>query len=461
MFYKPSACCICQLFGIILQLVHLCVWIAFSIQFFFKIAGAYFSKNLICKACATSVNYSCLTLMNTFKMSIHLVCFRFIYTDEVHLNVSNVMSVLYASKKYIVTKLTKRCTNYLERNISPATAAGILQHSMMFDEKDLKDKVLARIRDEAPAVLSSDDFMTLSKEALHEVLQLNLKISKEMEVFEACMKWAENKCQEFGKRTDRENLREALGDENLFLIRFPTMTLDDMQAVRRRHVLKGTEYYRIILYLKADRDNREHLMKYLQYLPYPIVPRFDQTPRSLLAQSFWRHSHTMPCNETYVIRTLLDCTVSRPMKLKKVFIHACPKEDTCFSQTVSVTLVQNGKALFNYAGEHETTPCLIRRPYTLNSTINSSQFAMNVQDILVQAGELQMNIEAKTKNIYPHFSLVLDMPLSRSAQSASKRKRRGTKIPSEPLTKLSDQFVSIDFKPVAHNLLLGIEYAPM
>ena len=72
----------------------------------------------------------------------------------------------------------------------------------MFDQKDLKDKVLARIRDEAPAVLSSDDFMTLSKEALHEVLQLNLKISKDLYVFEACMKWAQDKCQGLGKRTD-------------------------------------------------------------------------------------------------------------------------------------------------------------------------------------------------------------------------------------------------------------------
>ena len=368
------------------------------------------------------------------------------------------MSVLYASKKYIMTALTKRCTDFLEKKISPATAAGILQHSMMFDEKDLKNKVLAKIVDEASAVLKSDDFLQLSKEALHQVLQLNLKISKELEVFEACMKWAENKCQELGKRADRENMRKALG-ENLYLIRFPTMTLNDMRGTVSKHdILHGTEHFMIVLYLSEDPDDREHMIK---HLPYHIVPRFDQTPRSLLLESFWYHTHSVPSDETYVIRTLLDCTVSRPVKLKKVFIHACPKEDLCFNQAISVTLVQNGKALFNYAGEHEATPCVIRRPYTLNCTINSFQYAVDVQDVLVQPGELHMNIEAKTKNSDPNFSWVLHMPLSRSAQSVSKRKRRGTKIPSEPLPKLSDQFVSIDFKPVARNLLLGIEYAPM
>ena len=192
-------------------------------------------------------------------MSINLVYFRFIYTDEVHLNANNVISVLYVSKKYIVTKLTKKCTDFLEKKISPATAAQILEHSMMFDEKDLKDKVLTRIIDEAPAVLSSDDFRKLSKEALHEVLQLNLKIRKELEVFEASIKWAENKCQELETITDGANLREALG-ENLFLIRFPTMTFDDINyAVIRRNVLTESEglSYSSLSWVKTRQKKRD------------------------------------------------------------------------------------------------------------------------------------------------------------------------------------------------------------
>ena len=69
--------------------------------------------------------------------------------------------------------------------------------------------------------------MKLSEQALHEVLQLELRINQEFDVFKAAVKWAHEKCQELQKSIEGSNLREALG-ENLFLIRFPTMTVDDI-----------------------------------------------------------------------------------------------------------------------------------------------------------------------------------------------------------------------------------------
>ena len=170
----------------------------------------------------------------------------------------------------------------------------------------------------------------------------------------------------------------------------------------------------------------------MKNLPFPSVPRFDQTPLSLLPESFYHHRQSVPSNETHVIRTLLDCTVSRPVKLKKVFMHAHAKEDPYFNETISVTLIQNGKTLFSYAGEHEITTCLIRQPYT------RFQYAVTVQEVLVQAGELQVNIELKVKNNDPNLNWEFLMMLSHSAQSGTKKKCRRSKIPSEPLSKVSD-----------------------
>ena len=62
-------------------------------------------------------------------MSVH--CFRFVYTDEVHLNADNVLHVLYTAKKYIITNLAKKCSEFLEKNLSADTAPNLLEQSII------------------------------------------------------------------------------------------------------------------------------------------------------------------------------------------------------------------------------------------------------------------------------------------------------------------------------------------
>ena len=64
---------------------------------------------------------------------------------------------------------------------------------MMLGDKDLKKKALAGIERSPSDALSSDDFTRLSKEALHEVLQQNMLITNELDVFRASMLWAVKK----------------------------------------------------------------------------------------------------------------------------------------------------------------------------------------------------------------------------------------------------------------------------
>ena len=64
------------------------------------------------------------------------------------------MSVLYASKKYIIPALTKKCIRFLSGKISPETVLTLLEQSMLFEEKKLKDKVLKQIQ-EADVLLKS------------------------------------------------------------------------------------------------------------------------------------------------------------------------------------------------------------------------------------------------------------------------------------------------------------------
>ena len=56
-----------------------------------------------------------------------LELFRFLYSDEVDLNGSNVMGVLYLAKKYMVPSLADKCTKYLLDNLGPSNVFSILQ----------------------------------------------------------------------------------------------------------------------------------------------------------------------------------------------------------------------------------------------------------------------------------------------------------------------------------------------
>ena len=93
---------------------------------------------------------------------------RFMYTDDVTLTADNVLAVLYLSEKYIITALTKRCMTFLEERLTPDTAPLLLDQCMLYEEQELKEKVFDTIKEAASAVLGSDEFLDLTKEALEK-----------------------------------------------------------------------------------------------------------------------------------------------------------------------------------------------------------------------------------------------------------------------------------------------------
>ena len=338
------------------------------------------------------------------------------------------MQVMHAATKYIITNLSKKCSEFLLENLSADTAPQLLEQSILFDEKYLKAKVLSKIEEEAPSVLSSDEFTTLSNEALNEVLQVNLWISNEMEVFNASIKWAANRCQQLERTIDGANMREVLGN-NLFLIRFPTMTIDDINnTIIPQDILTDQEGLQILRYL-TDKSKPENL-------PFPIEPRFDRTPRALLIPAPYRHGEAIMFKNSCVTNTNLNCTLSRPVQVRKIFIHAFIDYSGC-KYILTVRLRQNRKVLFNYYGE----PAIIHE----SEQGAPSHFAVEAKDACVTAGALQLDIQLKIMRDPPNRNKTLhDIRYSPKAA-----------------TNLSDNFVSVVFTTVDKNLLLGIEYSPI
>ena len=60
---------------------------------------------------------------------------RYMYSEEVKLNESNVMQVLYVAKKYIVPSLADECIDFLRRNVDPTNVFCILTHAQQYEDR--------------------------------------------------------------------------------------------------------------------------------------------------------------------------------------------------------------------------------------------------------------------------------------------------------------------------------------
>lgn len=83
-------------------------------------------------------------------------------------------------------------------------------------------------------IFASDAFQRCEKETLKRILHLDL-ICKEIEVFNACLKWAKYRCEQNDlDETQAKNLKLHLGD-CLSLIRFGTMKSDEFTALAMKN----------------------------------------------------------------------------------------------------------------------------------------------------------------------------------------------------------------------------------
>ena len=266
------------------------------------------------------------------------------------------------------------------------------------------------------------------------MLKLELKTNKELDVFTLTMK--------FGTSTEGSNMREVLGG-NVFLIRFPTMTADEISdSVLPCDVLTPNEGLQVLCYLTTKSSKPSHL-------PFSTEPRcretqqsgmattqvsIDKAPRSLVIPApYVNHEGNVPGGQPTMKQITLKCQISRPILLKKIFFHA-PSDDQ-LSNHFTLHLIQNGRILHKYNGQPSIIPEQARMP---------RHFAVDVNDVRVESGAIELNVVLTSVNNRLFHNLVYT--LSSSVLTTSQ---------------LSDDYVVIDFSPVEGNLLQGIEYSPV
>ncbi|KAL3108200.1 hypothetical protein niasHT_016811 [Heterodera trifolii] len=150
------------------------------------------------------------------------VMLSFIYTDDLSaLNGDNTMAVLYAAKKYNIPDLvlpSLQISISELRNVFFAYAQALL-----FELEDFSFKCLRYICQNAAQLFGSDDFLQIDQKMLCNLLESDrLLLSDEFEIWNAAIRWADEKCRQNGIECSSGKRRSVLGPA-LFKIRFPNI----------------------------------------------------------------------------------------------------------------------------------------------------------------------------------------------------------------------------------------------
>ncbi|KAI1295583.1 BTB/POZ domain-containing protein 3 [Halotydeus destructor] len=158
--------------------------------------------------------------------SAFLTLLRYLYTDDICLETDNVLSTLYAAKKYLLPNLASACVEFLETSLTARNACILLSQGRLYDEADLMERCWEVIDAQAELALASEGFVDIDYNTLESILKRETLNAKEIRLFYAAVQWAACECQRLEIESTPGNQRKVLG-KAFQLIRIPSMTLED------------------------------------------------------------------------------------------------------------------------------------------------------------------------------------------------------------------------------------------
>ena len=289
-------------------------------------------------------------------MTYFCVC-RYLYCDEISLEPGNVLSTLYAAKKYIAPHLARACIKYLETNVDTSNVCLLLSQSRLFDESELIQRCWNVLDFQAEVALQADSFIDIDYQTLEQILCRDTLNAKETVVFAAAKRWAEAECTRQGRDTSPQQSREVLGDA-LYLLRLPTMTPSDFaNGAGQSRLLSTEETNDLFFYFTAE--NKPKL-------------RFPISHRTGLIRRCHRFKSIKPSEGTYMGQLdSLQFSVDKTISVCGFGLYGRPGDVVEYQVNVSlkcngVTLGEKCQSMFS-GGPNDIVDVFFDRPQRIDA----------------------------------------------------------------------------------------------
>ncbi|KAH7732300.1 BTB/POZ domain containing protein [Aphelenchoides avenae] len=178
---------------------------------------------------------------------------KYAYTDEVELSLHNVSSVIYLSKKYLMTELYDAAAEYVKQHLSFDTALDFLARFELFD--DIYQSCLEYVCNHGENILKSTGFVNIDHKHLLQILARDDLNAYETTIYKRTIAWAKSQLAREKKPGNSEDIRRVLW-RAIYKIRFPTMTMQEFaRGPAQGGVLTPQECLEIYNYLVLRQPN--------------------------------------------------------------------------------------------------------------------------------------------------------------------------------------------------------------
>lgn len=145
---------------------------------------------------------------------------QFFYLDEVYLTIENIEGVTVLAEKYEMHDCLKICAEFLGDHVTIDKLCLAYQLAINIGNEQLMRKFEKSISIFPMKVFSSKGFLSCKQIVLKHILQLDFLLCDEIDLFNACLHWAEMACKQLKiDEKHPQNLKAQLGD-CFYLIRF-------------------------------------------------------------------------------------------------------------------------------------------------------------------------------------------------------------------------------------------------
>lgn len=137
---------------------------------------------------------------------------HFFYMDEVTLTIDNIEDVINLAKQSLADNLVKQCAMFLVKVITKSMLPWCYRLALRYEIERLEEICVYQIRSHIKEIFQTAEILNCEEGELCQILALGGFNCNVNDVFEACISWAQTRCQQNGiDNANGQQLRATLG----------------------------------------------------------------------------------------------------------------------------------------------------------------------------------------------------------------------------------------------------------